>query len=86
MNGRELGYVSRRNSTRALATLLAVIVCAQPIARARIAEAHAQREALYAGSNQRDEHGRRLWRAGFAEADNRRVVLARALEFAGGRS
>lgn len=76
MHGRELGYASRRNSTQALATLLAVIVWAQPIARARVDEAHAQREAAYAGTDQRDEHGRRLWRAGFAEAKRGLQTLA----------
>jgi hypothetical protein len=76
MHGRELGYASRRNSTQALATLLAVIVWAQPIFRARIDAAHAQREAACAGTNQRDEHGRRLWRAGFAEAKRGLHTLA----------
>lgn len=68
MHGRELGYGSLRNSTQALATLLAVIVWAQPIARARIDAADAAREAAHAGTDDRDQHGRRLSRAGFVEA------------------
>ena len=76
MHGRELGYGTRRNSTQALATLLAVIVWAQPIARARIDAANSEREAAHAGTHDRDLHGRRLWRAGFVEAKRGLQALA----------
>lgn len=76
IHGREFGYGTRRNSTQAFATLLAVIVWAQPIARARIDAANAEREAAHAGTDDRDANGRRLWRAGFVEAKRRLHALA----------
>jgi hypothetical protein len=80
MHGRELGYGTRRNSTQALATLLAVITWAQPIARARLDEAAAAREARYAGSDERDERGRRLDRRGFAQAKDSSSTLGQFQE------
>jgi hypothetical protein len=68
LHGRELAYGTLRNSTWALATLLAVIEWAQPRARARLDAAEAERSARYVGTKEVDERGRRHDRAGFAAA------------------
>jgi hypothetical protein len=77
MHGRELGYGSRRNSTQALATLLAVITWAQPIARARLEEAAAEQELRWTGSTERDADGRLRDRRGFAQAMDSVETLGR---------
>jgi hypothetical protein len=76
LHGRELAYGTRRNSTQILATLLAVITWAQPIARANLDAAAREREARFAGSKERDKDGRRLDRRGFPEAKNSASTLA----------
>jgi hypothetical protein len=67
-HGRELRFDTLTNSTKALAALLGVITWAQPIANTRLAAAAAEHEQRYAGSTERDAHGRRLDRRGFTEA------------------
>lgn len=76
LHGRELGYGTRRNSTQALATLLAVVTWAQPIARALLAAATQAREARYLGSKERDDAGRLRDRRGFAEAKKSALSLS----------
>jgi hypothetical protein len=68
LHGRELGYDTRRNSTKVLAAALALIEWAQPKAEALQKQAAEERNRRYAGSKQVDEWGRRLDRRGFAEA------------------
>lgn len=70
VHGRELGYGTLRNSTQALATLLAVIVWAQPLAKKRLADETEAREREYAGIRERDARGRQLDRRGFGKAKN----------------
>ena len=85
MHGRELGYGNLRNSTQALATLLMVITWAQPIAQRRLDEAAAERERRWAGSTERDAHGRLKDRRGFATTKNSVETLARLQENLYGR-
>jgi hypothetical protein len=80
LHGRELGYGTLRNSTQALATLLAIITWAQPIARERLDTAAAERAARWAGSRGHDSRGRRLDRRGFREAKNSCTVLGNLQE------
>jgi hypothetical protein len=68
LHGRELGYDTKINSTKAFVLLLAIIEWAQPRARARVEYLEREREERYAGSEETDEEGRRLDRRGFQEA------------------
>jgi hypothetical protein len=65
LHGRELGYDTRINSTKALVLLAAVVEWAQVKARALVEEQRRQRQARYAGSDETNEQGRRLDRRGF---------------------
>ncbi len=68
MHGRELGYDTLANSTKAFVLLAAVVQWALPRSRA-LADAHArEQEARWAGNDELDEHGRRRDRRGFADA------------------
>ncbi len=67
-HGRELAYDTRRNSTKALVSCLAVIEKVRPAAKRLSEEAAAKRERRYAGSKDIDADGRRLDRRGFTEA------------------
>lgn len=68
LHGRELGYDTLVNSTKAFAGLLAVVVWAQARAQARLSAEAAEQEARHAGSTERDENGRRLDRRGISAA------------------
>jgi hypothetical protein len=68
LHGRELGYDTLVNSTKALVLLLAILEWAQPRARAMVEQFRREREERYAGSDETDEEGRRLDRRGFEEA------------------
>jgi hypothetical protein len=67
LHGRELGYGTRENSTKAFAALLALIVWAQPVARERLERLRAEREEQHRGSRERDEEGKWLDRRGFED-------------------
>ena len=67
MHGRELGYDTRLNSTKAFAALFCLLEWAQPIARAQQELAKQQRLERYAGSDELDREGRRLDRREFDE-------------------
>jgi hypothetical protein len=68
LHGRELGYDSKINSTKAFVLLVAIIEWAQSRARTRAEFLKREREARYAGSDETDDQGRRLDRRGFEEA------------------
>ena len=68
LHGRELGYDTRRNSTKALAGLGALIEWAQPRAEQIHREAAEERNRRYAGKKDVDQWGRRLDRRGFDDA------------------
>jgi hypothetical protein len=85
MHGRELGFGNLRNSTQALAILLTVITWAHPIAQRRLDAAAAERERRWAGSTERDAHGRLMDRRGFARAKDSVETLARLQENLCGR-
>lgn len=85
MHGRELGFGNLRNSTQALATLLMIIAWAEPIARARLDDAAAERERRWTGSTERDAHGRRRDRRGFGQAKDSVETLARLQDIRYGR-
>jgi hypothetical protein len=68
LHGRELGYGTRENSTKAFAALLALIVWAQPVARERLDRFGTEREDLHTGSRESDEEGKWLDRRGFEDA------------------
>jgi hypothetical protein len=70
LHGRELGYGTRENATKAFAALLALIVWAQPVARDRLERLRKEREELHAGSRERDEEGRWFDRRGFEAAQS----------------
>lgn len=78
LHGRELSYDTRRNSTKAFVALLSVLEWASPRLKAQSDEAMARRQARYAGSKERDQHGRMLDRRGFNEAQ---VLLNRVSAF-----
>lgn len=68
LHGRELGYDTLTNSTKAFVLLLAVIDWAQPKARDLAERLEREREERYAGSQETNEEGRRLDTRGFKEA------------------
>ncbi|CAN5909238.1 hypothetical protein BH23ACT10_BH23ACT10_20600 [soil metagenome] len=68
LHGRELGYDTKLNSTKALVLLAAIVEWAQANRREKVEELRRQHEARYAGSNATDHDGRRLDRRGFNEA------------------
>jgi hypothetical protein len=70
LHGRELGYGTRVNSTKAFAALLALVVWAQPVARERLERLRAEREEQHTESRERDEEGRWLDRRGFEDAQS----------------
>ena len=76
LHGRELSYGTERNSTQALATLLAVITWAQPKARRRLDAELAEHKEQWAGSDATDRHARRLDRRGFPQAKKMLLELA----------
>ncbi len=83
MHGRELGYDTCINSTKALVLLLAVVDWAQPRARELADRRHAEHEAMYAGSDSIDERGRRLDRRDFDRAQEslRNLNIRQIAEF-----
>lgn len=83
MHGRELGYDTRINSTKAFVLLLAVVDWAQPRARELAARLHAEHETLHAGSKAVDERGRRFDRRGFDQAQEslRKLSVRQMNEF-----
>lgn len=68
LHGRELGYDTEVNSTKALVALLAVIEWLQPVSNQLADKRYEEKLAKYLGSDELDETGRRLDRAGFPEA------------------
>ncbi len=68
LHGRELGYDTRRNSTKALVDALALIEWAHPRAEEIHRRAAEERNQQYAGKKDVDQWGRRLDRRGFDEA------------------
>lgn len=70
LHGRELGYATQTNSTKALALLAAVV----DICRPKLAAQAGVRMEAQAGSDKTDESGRRRDRRGFSEA---RALLSR---------
>ena len=83
LHGRELGYDTKTNSTKALVLLLAVIEWAVPRAREIAERRKTEREARWAGSNELDERGARLDRRGFSEmrAELRTVHIRQIAEY-----
>jgi len=83
MHGRELGYDTRINSTKAFVLLLAVVDWAQPRARELADRLHAEHEARHAGSDAIDERGRRLDRRDFDRAQEslRNLHIRQTAEF-----
>lgn len=83
MHGRELGYATLENSTKAFVLLLAVLAWAEPRAREEAGRRRAEREAEHAGSTHVDSEGRRLDRRGFDDAKNalRKVSTRQMAEF-----
>ncbi len=67
MHGRYLAFGTETNSTKAFALLSGVLEWLKPKAAILTERLHAEREAKYAGSDERDERGRRLDRRGFSE-------------------
>lgn len=82
LHGRELGYGTRENSTKAFAALLALIVWAQPVARERLQRLWREREEQHAGSRERDEHGKWLDRRGFEDAQTHLQHTIRGMQMA----
>jgi hypothetical protein len=76
LHGRELDYDTLRNSTKAFVALLAVIEWAQPLAAAKAKKLIREEEERYAGSQERDEYGRRRDRRGFKEAQDALTKLS----------
>jgi len=76
LHGRELGFDTLRNSTKAWVALLAVANALKDRADALGREAEQARERRYAGSREVDEMGRRLDRRGFAEAKTALLELS----------
>ena len=76
MHGRELGYDTVENSTKAFAALFALIEWAQPIVQVKAKQWLQDREAKYAGSKDVDEEGRRMDRRGFDQAKESLMRLA----------
>lgn len=70
VHGRELAYGTLRNSTKALVALLAVLEWAKPIATKQNEQRNRAREDRYAGSEERDDYGRRLDRRGFDDVQS----------------
>ena len=68
MHGRELGYDTLVNSTKAFVLLFAIVEWAQPKARALADKRQDQRDARFAGVRGTDERGRQVDRRGFREA------------------
>lgn len=68
VHGRELGFNTLMNSTKAFVALLAVIEWAQPRARELADDRRRAEEERWAGSDEVDERGRRRDRRGFLEA------------------
>jgi hypothetical protein len=82
LHGRELGYGTRENSTKAFVALLALIVWAQPVARERLERLRREREELHTGSRERDEQGRWLDRRGFEDAQTHLQHMIRGMQMA----
>jgi hypothetical protein len=82
LHGRELGYGTRANSTKAFAALLALIVWAQPVARERLELLWTEREEFHAGSRARDDQGRWLDRRGFEDAQTHLRHTIRGMQMA----
>jgi hypothetical protein len=76
LHGRELGYDTLRNSTKVFVALLSVIEWAQPLGRVKAEQLAREEEERYAGSQERDEFGRRLDRRGFEDAQSALTKLA----------
>jgi hypothetical protein len=76
LHGRELGYDTLRNSTKAFVALISVIEWAQPLARAKASQLAREEEVRHAGSREKDEFGRRLDRRGFKDAQDALTKLA----------
>ena len=74
VHGRELSYDTRINSTKALVAFMTVVEWAQPIARQIIDARAAELVALYTGSEELDDSGRRRDRRGFVGA---KILLTR---------
>lgn len=68
IHGRELGFGTKANSTKALVCLCAVIEKMKPLADIENARLIRQWEERHTGSHELDEFGRRLDRRGFKEA------------------
>jgi hypothetical protein len=68
LHGRELGYDTLKNSTKAFVALLAVLEWAQPRADELAAESRRKHEDQFSGSRERDTEGRWLDRRGFENA------------------
>lgn len=77
LHGRELGYDTKVNSTKAFVLLIAVIEWALPKAREIAERLEKEREERYAGSKELDEFGRRLDRRGFTETKESVETIAR---------
>lgn len=67
VHGRHLGFGTQTNSTKAIALLGGVIEWLKPRAHEATERRQASLEARHAGSDARDEEGRRLDRRGFVE-------------------
>lgn len=67
MHGRHLGFGTEVNSTKAFALLSGVLEWIKPKAAAMTEKWQAAHEAKYAGSDERDEDGKRFDRRGFIE-------------------
>jgi len=68
LHGRELGYDTRRNSTKALVGIIGLIEWSRPRAEEIHRRWAEERNQQYAGSKEVDQWGRRLDRRGFDEA------------------
>lgn len=67
VHGRYVAFGTKTNSTKAFALLSGVLEWLKPKAAALTEKWQTQREARYAGSDERDELGRRLDNRGFSE-------------------
>ena len=67
MHGRYLAFGTETNSTKAFALLSGALEWLKPKAAVLTERWQAEHEAKYAGSDERDEQGRRLDRRGFSE-------------------
>lgn len=76
LHGRELGYDTFRNSTKAFVALLSVIEWAQPLAVVKAERLAREEEDRHAGSHECDEFGRRLDRRGFKDSQDALLKLA----------